>query len=316
MQTGHVPVLRDEVLAALEVSAGGRRVLDGTFGGGGHTRAILEAAPDNEVVALDTDPEAEARAAAVAEAFPGRFSFHGVNFEKLAEVVSGPFNGMLFDLGLSSYHYDTPERGFSFRHDAPADMRLNPREGRPASDFLETADREDLVRAIRNYGEEPRWRVAVEAILKARGTGRLQRTGTLAALLEEVLRLPPGRGRVSHLHPATRAFQGIRIAVNRELEVLETLLPAAFDALGEGGRLAVISFHSLEDRIVKRFFRRLSGRPEHRRDRLPQDFREVSGRELSSRPITPSEEEIARNPRSRSAKMRVFEKALPAAANR
>jgi len=312
MESGHVPVLCDEVLAALEVSAGGRRVLDGTFGGGGHTRAILEAASDNTVVAFDTDPEAEARAAALAAVFPDRFTFHGINFEQLAEVVSGPFDAMLFDLGLSSYHFDTPERGFSFRFDAPADMRLDPRQGQPASVFLETAAREDLVRAIRDYGEEPRWRLAVETILKARGTGRLQRTGSLAALFEEVLRVPPGRARGSHLHPATRAFQGIRIAVNRELEVLETLLPAAFEALSEGGRLAVISFHSLEDRIVKRFFRRLSGRPETRLDRVPQDFRSVSGRELSRRPITPSEEEIARNPRARSAKLRVFEKSARA----
>lgn len=308
MTQGHVPVLCDEVLDALRIAGGGRRVLDGTFGGGGHTRAILQAAATNEVVALDADPEAAARAEEVARAFPGRFTFHSTNFEHLAEVVEGPFDGMLFDLGLSSFHFDTPERGFSFRFDAPLDMRLNPEEGEPASVFLETASRGDLVRAVRNYGEEPRWRAAVDAILAARGSGKLQRTLSFAELLDAVLRVPTGRGRTPRLHPATRVFQGVRIAVNRELEALETLLPAAFDALAVGGRLAVISFHSLEDRIVKRYFRYLSGRPGHRHDPLPQDLRAVYGRELSRRPITPSEAEIGQNPRARSAKLRVFEK--------
>ncbi len=306
--SGHVPVLLEEVLDLLEVRSGGRRVLDGTFGGGGHTRAILAAHPANEVVALDTDPEAAARAEALASDFPGRFTFYGVNFEKLSEVAKGSFDGMLFDLGLSSYHFDTPERGFSFRFDAPADMRLDPREGMPASEFLETASREELVRAIRDYGEEPRWKTAVDAIFRARGTGQLARTASLAALFEEVLRLPPGRQRGSHLHPATRAFQGIRIAVNRELEVIEAMLPTAFAALAEGGRLAIISFHSLEDRLIKRFFRKLSGRPETRFDRLPQDMRSIHGRELTRRPVVPGEEEVARNPRARSAKLRVFQK--------
>lgn len=305
---GHVPVLRGEVLDALQAAHGGRRLLDGTFGGGGHARAMLEAAETNEVVALDADPDAVARAHALGEVFAGRFHFIAANFERLAEVVTGPFDGMLFDLGLSSFHFDTPGRGFSFRFDAPLDMRLNPEEGVPASEFLETADREDLIRAVRNYGEEPRWRAVVDAILAARGTGKLQRTSGFAELLGEILRVPRGRG--SHLHPATRTFQGVRIAVNRELDVLETMLPAAFDALAVGGRMAVISFHSLEDRIVKRFFRRLAGRPEHRRDRLPQDLRTVRGRELSRRPIVPSEVETDQNPRARSAKLRVFEKTL------
>lgn len=306
--SGHVSVLRDEVLDALEAASGGRRLLDGTFGGGGHTRAFLDAAADNAVVALDTDPEAAVRADALKAEFPDRFTFFATNFEDLAEHVSGTFDSALFDLGLSSYQFDTAERGFSFRFDAPADMRLNPEVGKPASVFLETAERHELVRAIRDYGEETRWRAVVDAILRARGSGQLQRTLSLAALIAEVIPPVRGKGRRSPIHPATRAFQGIRIAVNRELEVLEAMLPAAFAALAVGGRLAVISFHSLEDRIVKRFFRELAGRPVDRFDARPQDHRTVRGRELTSRPVTPSTDELEANPRSRSAKLRVFEK--------
>lgn len=306
----HLPVLLVEVLSALRVVEGGQRVLDGTFGGGGHTRAILDAAATNTVVALDTDPAAAPRAAILAETYGERFSFIATNFVDLADVAPGPFDGILLDLGLSSFQFDTAERGFSFRFDAPIDMRLNPEAGEPASVFLENAPREALVRAVRDYGEEPRWRAVVEAILRARGTGKLARTLSFAEVVAAVI--PPPRGRRQVINPATRTFQGIRIAVNRELEVLEAVLPAAFEALAPGGRLAVISFHSLEDRLVKRFFRERGGRPVNRFDRLPQDLRAVYGRELSSRPVTPSAEELAANPRSRSAKLRVFEKSLVA----
>jgi 16S rRNA (cytosine1402-N4)-methyltransferase len=303
---GHLPVLLDEVLAALEVTAGGRRVLDGTFGGGGHTRAMLEAAADNAVVAFDTDPAAVEGADRVAADFPARFTFVPANFEELGQRVTGTFTGVLLDLGLSSYQFDTPERGFSFRFDAPTDMRLNPEAGMSAAEFLETAPREDLIRAVRVYGEEDRWRAVVDAILKARGTGKLARTLSFAELVSSVI--PPPRGRRQVIHPATKTFQGVRIAINRELEVLETVLPAAFRVLAPAGRLAVISFHSLEDRIVKRFFREMAGRPVDRFDHRPQDLRVSHGRELSSRPITPGEAELAANPRSRSAKLRVFVK--------
>jgi len=307
--TTHIPVLLDEVLNALRVEEGGSRYLDGTFGGGGHTRAILDGHPENTVIALDTDPEAKARAAELSFSYGERFTFYAANFEDLDSVVTGSFDGILFDFGLSSFHYDIAERGFSFRHDGPVDMRLNPEEGEPASVFLETAPREAMIRAIRQYGEEVRWRVVVDAIMGARGTGRLSRTTSLAELISEAV--GPRFAARSKIHPATKSFQGIRISVNRELEVIESVLPKAFSLLNPGGRMAVISFHSLEDRLVKRYFRRLVGRPENRFDSCPLDLREIHATEMSRKPITPSEDEVGRNPRSRSSKMRVIEKVLP-----
>ncbi|MFW6353106.1 MAG: 16S rRNA (cytosine(1402)-N(4))-methyltransferase RsmH [Verrucomicrobiota bacterium] len=303
---GHIPVLLAEVLDHLRAREGSQRLLDATFGGGGHTRAFLEAHPGNTVHALDADPEAAARAAVLAEAYPGRFTFARGNFAELAALSEGVFDGILFDLGLSSFHFDTAERGFSFRHDGPLDMRLDPERGEPASAFLEQASADELRRAIRNYGEEPSWRRVVQAIERARGTDALRRTVPFAALVEEALG-PAARHR-SRIHPATRTFQGIRIAVNRELEVIESALPAAFDRLRSGGRLAVISFHSLEDRIVKRFCRRMAGRPETARDHRAADERTVYARELSRRPLAPGEAECNANPRARSAKLRVLEK--------
>ena len=301
---GHIPVLLPEVMDALGAGRGGLRVLDATFGGGGHTRALLERG--NSVVALDCDPEAAVRAEAVARAFTDRFSFYGINFEQLDEVAEAPFDAVLFDLGLSSFHYDTADRGFSFRHDGKLDMRLDPRAGMTAAEFLETADRHDLILAVRQYGEEPSWRRVVDAVLRARGTEALRTTRAFAELVAEALPRRPGPP--PRIHPATRVFQGIRIAVNRELEVIEAALPKAFAALAPGGRMAVISFHSLEDRIVKRFFRRAAGMPEHARDSAPQQSRTVSARLLNRRPVTPPDSETATNPRARSAKLRALEK--------
>ncbi len=301
-----MPVLRDAVLELLEAGQAPARWLDATFGGGGHTRALLEAHPGSRVVAFDTDPAAVERAEEVRREFGARFEFVATNFEALEERTEGLFDGILFDLGLSSFHLDTPERGFSFRQDGPLDMRLDPERGESAHEFLERASRHDLVQAVRNYGEEARWRRVVEAIEGARGTGALARTTTFAALVEEAI--GPAARRYTRIHPATKTFQGIRIAINRELEVIETALPAAFARLAPGGRLAVISFHSLEDRIVKRYFRRMAGRPEHARDNRGADEREVHAKEITRRPVTPAEDECAANPRARSAKLRVLRK--------
>ena len=305
MVPGHQPVLLRETLALLNPRPFGR-YLDCTFGGGGHTRAILDAAEGCSVVAFDRDPAAAVRAEDLSKSYGSRFTLIDRDFGRLTETEHSNFDGILFDLGVSSFQIDDVERGFSFRSDAPADMRMDPRSGVPASRWLETATEEMLVRAVRDYGEEPNWRRVVRALIAARATGALARTAALAAVIAEAI--PPRDRHTSRIHPATRTFQGIRIAVNDELGAIDRALPAAFAKLAPSGVLVVISFHSLEDRPVKQFFRRQCGQPEGAHDSMPQDLRAKFAEPLTRKPVTPSDDEIAANPRSRSAKLRALRK--------
>jgi 16S rRNA (cytosine1402-N4)-methyltransferase len=302
-ETMHVPVLVAPILEAFRTTAGGT-FLDGTAGSGGHARAILEKFPNAKLWAMDRDGEALER---LAHALPAdRVTFTQENFCNLDLLPRKTFDGILLDLGISSDQLDTPGRGFSFQLDGPLDMRMDQRRGQTAAQFLEKATHEELVRAIRDWGEEPHWRRVVTAIEEFRGTEKLQRTLAFADLMHRVL---PATYRTK-IDSATRVFQGIRIAVNGELESLERALPKAFAALPVGGVLAVISFHSLEDRAVKRHFREWSGLAVDRSDSRYADERTVQGELITAKPITPTVEEQLRNPRSRSAKLRLFRRTV------
>ena len=278
----------------------GRAYLDCTFGGGGHSEEILRRSGTSTLDAMDRDPAALERAALLSARHPGRLRFHSEDFRHL-DRVPGRFDGVLMDIGVSSFQLDTAERGFSFRHDGPNDMRMDTRRGRSAAEFLEGAERSEIERAVRDFGEEPRWFRVVNAILEARGTGRLARTASFAALVAEAAPAKPGpRGP----HPATRTFQGVRIAVNDELGALADALPRAFAKLNAGGVLAVISFHSLEDRMVKRYMNGIAGRPVDRDDNRLQDDRVKEADLLTRKAVQPSEPEQEANPRSRSARLR------------
>ena len=300
----HIPVLLEETLAALAPERGGS-FLDCTFGGGGHSREILKRGGEKiTLAAMDRDPAALPRAEKIREEFGERFRFHGICFSRLDEVPEAPFDGILMDIGVSSFQLDDASRGFSFRNDAPADMRMDTRAGVSAAEFLETASREELVEAIRDYGEEPQLRRVVDAVISSRKSGVLATTGGIASLIENAIGRKPG----AKIHPATRSFQGVRIAVNDELGELRAALPKAFDALKPGGVLAVISFHSLEDRIAKRFFNEMCGRPVNRFDSRPQDERVSRAEMLTRHAVRPSEDELAVNPRSRSSRLRAIRK--------
>lgn len=301
---GHIPVLAQETLELLAPRDGGV-YMDGTFGGGGHTELILNAA-DCKVVAIDQDPQAEKRAEEIGSRYGDRFEFRRMNFKELAQSVGETFDGFLFDFGVSSYQLDEIDRGFSFRGEAPLDMRMNPEAGLSAADWLAQASRDELIRAIRDFGEERNWRRVVDGIINKRGNSSITTTSELAEL---VISCTPARIRfASKLHPATKTFQGIRIAVNDELSVIETAIPAAFERLNVGGTLCAISFHSLEDRIVKKLYRHWAGRPEGRKDNRPQDMRVIQAELIGRRPTTAGDMEISQNPRSRSAKLRALRK--------
>src|SRR2546425_630384 len=250
----HEPVLLNEAIEALAIRPEGTYV-DGTFGRGGHSRAILERlGPQGRLIALDRDPDAERAAREIADA---RFSFFRSAFSGLTQVLgSRKVQGMLFDLGVSSPQLDDPRRGFSFRTDGPLDMRMDPMQGESAAEWLAMAEEKTIREVIRDYGEERFAKQIAASIVAARGRQPLVRTGQLADLVAKAVRTrEPGQD------PATRTFQALRIHVNRELEEVSLMLPQALAHLATGGRLVMISFHSLEDRIVKRFMQR-AARPD------------------------------------------------------
>jgi 16S rRNA (cytosine1402-N4)-methyltransferase len=308
---GHVPVLLAEAVAALAIVPDGVYV-DATFGRGGHSRAILDRlGPQGRLVALDRDPAAERAAAPLADP---RFTFRRAWFSELpatlAELGVDAVAGVLLDLGISSPQIDDPQRGFSFRTDGPLDMRMDPTRGESAAAFIARADVRELTEVIRDYGEERFAQSIARAIAAARAVEPVERTGRLAAVVAEAVGART-RGDWGQ-DPATRTFQALRIFINRELAELAVTLTALPPLLATGGRVAVISFHSLEDRIVKRFLAYASqpfgGDP--RLARLPLAEASLPGAPLErlGRAIRPSSDEVFVNPRSRSATLRVAER--------
>ena len=285
----HVSVLLEQSLEYLAIRPDGIYV-DATFGAGGHTRAILERLHGGRLIALDADPHAIARAAEIDHP---SFTFVHANFSELRRVLDecgvDLVDGVLFDLGVSSMQLDEATRGFSFRERAPLDMRMNPEQGRSAYEVLATASERELADIFFHYGEERAARRIAHAIVERRASGSLPKTTTeFAQLVAGVVHRPGKRERI---HPATRVFQALRIAVNEELDVLREGLHAAVDRLRGAGRVVAISFHSLEDRIVKHTFRE--------DERLDV---------LTKKPIFPDESEMVSNPRARSAKLRAAQR--------
>jgi 16S rRNA (cytosine1402-N4)-methyltransferase len=303
----HIPVLLSEVLRALAVQPGGRYI-DGTLGGGGHAAAILEqSSPGGQLLGIDADPAAISAARERFRDSPDSLLLVNDNYANLQSICIKydffPVHGILLDLGLSSLQLDVNGRGFSFQHDAPLDMRFSPTQKTTAADIINTATEARLARIIRDFGEESQSIRIARSIIKERP---IKTTGKLAEVIEKAV------GRHSRLHPATRTFQALRIAVNHELEHLETVLKQAVALLGYEGRLVVISYHSLEDRIVKQFLQRESrgcicppGTPVCVCGHTPMI------RLINKKIITPSSAEISRNPRSRSARLRAAERIVP-----
>jgi 16S rRNA (cytosine1402-N4)-methyltransferase len=310
----HIPVLLRDVVDGLAVKRDGRYI-DGTFGAGGYSKAILEAAPGVRVLAIDRDPDAIRRGYALVDHFAGRLTLCEGRFSAMAKLASAfgfsSCQGVTLDIGVSSMQIDQAERGFSFRFDGPLDMRME-QAGESAADLVNQLPEEKLANLIYLYGEERRSRAIARAIVAARREAPITRTKTLADLVGRVVRSAP-----DDIHPATRTFQALRIAVNDELGELERALIAAEKVLAPGGRLAIVTFHSLEDRIVKRFLTERAGRAAAPSRHAPEETRNTATFALIGRkPIVANDEECARNPRARSAKLRVAERTVePARGN-
>jgi 16S rRNA (cytosine1402-N4)-methyltransferase len=301
----HRTVLLNEAVEALRIKADGTYV-DATFGRGGHSRAILaQLGSSGKLIAIDRDPEALASAAAISDS---RLVAFQLEFGRIGRVVAkagvAGVDGVLLDLGVSSPQLDSAARGFSFRFDAPLDMRMDPGQGKTAAEWLAQASEQEIGEVIRRHGEERFAKQIARAIVAARSSGPVNRTRQLAQIVAKAVPT-----REPHQDPATRTFQAIRIHINQELEELEIALPQCLEMLNEGGRLVVISFHSLEDRIVKHFMR-AQAQPGALPARLPVRAAELPKprMKLVGKPVYPTDEEVAANPRARSAVMRVAER--------
>ena len=302
----HVPVLYQPVLDGLQPAPGGA-FIDGTVGLGGHAAGLLAAtAPTGRLLGLDRDPHALALARSNLAPFGDRAVLVQASYTAMAQAAEQlgtgflPVDGILLDLGLSSLQLDDPARGFAFSSEGPLDMRFDPAADLSAADIVNTWPVDELAEILYRYSEEPHGRKLARAIAAARPLGTTQ---ALAQVIEKAV----GGRRGERLHPATRAFQALRLAVNGELEAVEAVLPQALSLLKPGGRLAVISFHSLEDRLVKRFFRLQARGEDDVNVPYPAPF-EPAVVEITRKPIAASDEEIARNPRARSARLRIAEK--------
>lgn len=304
----HVTVLLQEAVDSLVVDSAGMYI-DGTFGRGGHTNLILDRLSEpGRLMAVDRDPDA-INAGKARFRDESRLCFRHSEFSNIAILAEehgwrGRVSGVLLDLGVSSPQIDSPERGFSFVSDGPLDMRMNPSVGMSASEWLQVVEMEDLVRVLKVYGEERFGRRIATAIIERRALGVIETTAELARIVDEAIPV-----RDPHKHPATRSFQAIRIQVNSELDEIDRALSAALEVLAVGGRMVIISFHSLEDRMVKRFMR------DHSRSKpVPRDIPVMASQlskpslRLVGKAVKPSASEISANPRSRSAVMRVAEK--------
>lgn len=311
----HIPVLLDEVLAALKPGAG-EVFVDGTFGAGGYTAAILDATPDTCVVAIDQDPDALAAGQALVAKYAPRLMLRNGQFGDLDQIAADAgfpeVDGVVLDIGVSSMQLDEAGRGFSFMADGPLDMRMS-QSGPSAADVIRERSEEELADIFFHLGEERRSRAIARAIGKARERADITTTRQLADLVQRTL----GRAKGDDKHPATRVFQALRIYVNDELGQLMDALAAAERCLRSGGRLVVVTFHSLEDRIVKRYLTEASGRnPAGSRHMPPTASAGAAPRYriLNQRPLTPSDEEVAANPRARSARLRAAERTSAPAA--
>jgi 16S rRNA (cytosine1402-N4)-methyltransferase len=310
MEDGHLPVLAEEVMTILSPRPGSLQI-DGTLGGGGHTERILEAStPDGRVLGLDADPAAVARVKARLARFGDRLVVRQADFRDVGTVAPAAgfaaVDGLLLDLGLSSYQLADVERGFGFRAGGPLDMRFDTTRGVPAAELIATLDAAELASIFRRYGEEPRALRIAHAIVRERAVTPIDTAERLAAVVERAAPAAPGKRRI---HPATRVFQALRIAVNDELGALEAALSAAMELLRPGGRLVVLSYHSLEDRIVKRFVA-----AERKGCVCPPVIpvcvcgKSPRLRALGPQPVVPTADEVAANPRARSARMRAAER--------